>query len=138
MQEVKDTRRALVRIAYDGKVYKTFRGHQAAERFENEVRVLRFLEEQGCPFVPRVVEADAENLLLVTSNCGKRVESIRPEKMNALHEELKSYGVEHGDWDMRNITYSQQDGRFCIIDFEFASILNDPTHHSPVPMPVAK
>ena len=42
MQEMKDTRRALVRIAYDGLVHKTFRGHQAAERFENETRVFRY------------------------------------------------------------------------------------------------
>ena len=45
MHEVKDTQRAKVRIGYDGKVHKTFRGHQAQARFENEVRVLKFLEE---------------------------------------------------------------------------------------------
>ena len=43
MEQMKDTRRALVRIGYDGRVHKTFRGHQAAERFENEIRVLRYL-----------------------------------------------------------------------------------------------
>jgi hypothetical protein len=26
---------------------------------------------------------------------------------------------------MRNVTYSQQLGRFCLIDFEFASLLDD-------------
>lgn len=138
MQEVKDTRRAHVRIAFDGRVFKTFRGHQARERFENEVRVLRELEARGCPFVPVVLEANAEELLLVTTNCGKIVESISPEKMESLHEELQKYGVRHGDWDMRNITYSQKLGRFCVIDFEFASLLDDPTHVSPIPMPVQK
>ena len=44
MQQVKDTLRATVRIGYDGKVYKTFRGPMAEERFANEVRVLRHLE----------------------------------------------------------------------------------------------
>jgi hypothetical protein len=137
MQDVKDTRRAHVRIAFDGRVFKSFRGHQARERFENEVRVLRYLEERGCPFVPVVLETNPDELLLVTSNCGKIVENIGMEKMEALHKELHQYGVRHGDWDMRNITYSQQLGRFCIIDFEFASILDDPTHVSPVPMPPA-
>ena len=33
MDQVKDTLRALVRISYDGKVYKTFRGPKAQERF---------------------------------------------------------------------------------------------------------
>jgi tRNA A-37 threonylcarbamoyl transferase component Bud32 len=137
MQDVKDTRRAHVRIAFDGRVFKSFRGHQARERFENEVRVLRYLEKRGCPFVPVVLETNDADLLLVTSNCGKIVENIGAEKMEALHKELHKYGVRHGDWDMRNITYSQQLGRFCIIDFEFASILDDPTHVSPVPMPAA-
>lgn len=135
MQDIKDTRRAQVRIAYDGSVFKRFRGHQAAERFANEVAVLRFLEQRGCPFVPKIKETNPDELLLVTTNCGRRIENISPEKMAALHEELRSYGVEHGDWDPRNITYSQQAGRFCVIDFEFATILDDPTHRSPVPMP---
>ena len=36
MEQVKDTARALVRISFDGSVHKTFRGHMARERFENE------------------------------------------------------------------------------------------------------
>ncbi len=28
---------------------------------------------------------------------------------------------------MRNITYNPRDARFCIIDFEFATILDDPS-----------
>ena len=62
MNNVKDTLRALVRIGYDGRVHKTFRGPQAKERFETEVRVLRYLEERGCPFVPRVLETEPDNL----------------------------------------------------------------------------
>ena len=48
MHEVKDTGRAIVRIGYDGRVHKTFRGPKARERFDTEVRVLRYLEEVGC------------------------------------------------------------------------------------------
>lgn len=135
MQEVKDTRRAQVRIGFDGRVFKRFRGYQARERFLNELRVLRHLEERGCPFVPRVLEAKEEELLLVTTNCGQRAPSLSPAKMDALREELRSYGVEHGDWDLRNITYSQQLGRFCVIDFEYARLLDDPHHQPPTPFP---
>jgi len=53
-----------VRIGYDGKVHKTFRGHLAKERFENEVRVLTYLEGKGCDLVPRLLEADAEEAAL--------------------------------------------------------------------------
>src|SRR6187397_1247604 len=65
MHEVKDTLRASVRISYDGRVYKTFRGPKADERFSNEVRVLRFLEARNCPFVPRLLENYPDQLRIV-------------------------------------------------------------------------
>ncbi len=123
MQEAKDTQRALVRIGYDGKVHKYFRGPKAEERFANEVRVLHYLERRDCPFVPRVLENDPAELYLVTSNCGARVERISDEKLETLFAELERYGVRHDDPYLRNVTYRQSDGRFCIIDFEFATIL---------------
>ncbi len=123
MQEAKDTQRALVRIGYDGRVHKHFRGPKAEERFANEVRVLHYLERRQCPFVPRVLEHEPETLYLVTSNCGSRVERIGDDKLAQLFAELERYGVRHDDPYLRNVTYRQNDGRFCIIDFEFATIL---------------
>lgn len=125
MREAKDTPRALVRIGYDGRVHKTFRGLHAKERFENEVRVLKYLEERGCPFVPRVLETDPGSLKLVTTNCGTRVEHLTEERMKELYEELEAFGVRHEDPFMRNITYRASDGRFCIIDFEFATLIKE-------------
>ena len=123
MLDVKDTARALVRISYDGRVFKTFRGPKAEERFTNEVAVLRHLEAKGCLFVPRLLEADAEQLRIVTSNCGSRVEHLDEERRAQIFAELEAYGVRHDDPDMRNVTYRQSDGRFCVIDFEFATLL---------------
>ena len=40
-----------------------------------------------------------------------------------LFAELEKFGVRHDDADLRNITYRFADGRFCLIDFEFATIL---------------
>ena len=40
MEEAKNTALAVVRIGYDGLVHKTFKGPQARERYENELRVL--------------------------------------------------------------------------------------------------
>lgn len=133
MEQVKDTRRAQVRITYDGRVIKTFKGHEAAERFANELRVLKHLEAQGCPFVPRVLEADPEKLVLVTTNAGQRVDHLSEAKMAALFQELERYGVRHEDQAPRNVTYRASDGRFCLIDFEFATLLDDPNHRSPLP-----
>jgi tRNA A-37 threonylcarbamoyl transferase component Bud32 len=123
MEQVKDTLRATVRVSYDGRVYKTFRGPDAQERFANEVRVLRHLEEKKCNFVPRLLEANAEQLRIVTTNCGVRVEHLDKERAAEVFAELEPYGVRHEDAEIRNITYRQADGRFCIIDFEFSTIL---------------
>jgi tRNA A-37 threonylcarbamoyl transferase component Bud32 len=124
MHEMKDTARALVRIGFDGRVHKTFRGHQARERFEQEVRVLKHLEERGCTFVPRLLEVDEPNLKIITTNCGRRVDQLNPERQRELFGELEQFGVRHEDPELRNITYRTSDGRFCIIDFEFATLLD--------------
>lgn len=123
MITVKDTQRATVQVCFDGSVRKVFRGPKAEERFQNEVRVLRHLERAGCDFVPRVIETIPEKLVLVTTNCGARVDRLDPARCKELFAELEEYGVQHDDPEMRNVTYRQQDGRFCLIDFEFATIL---------------
>lgn len=123
MHEVKDSKQAQVRIGYDGKVHKRFRGPMARERFENELRVLKYLEAQGCGFVPRVLEVDAAALYMVTTNCGTIVSTISESRMRQLFFELEQYGVRHEDPFARNVTYNADLGRFCLIDFEFATIL---------------
>jgi Mn2+-dependent serine/threonine protein kinase len=123
MLKVKDTLRATVHLTFDGRVIKTFHGPNAAERFANEVRVLKHLEGRGCNFVPRLLEADPEQLRIITTNCGSRVEHLDEKKVKELFAELEPYGVRHDDADMRNVTYRQSDGRFCLIDFELATIL---------------
>lgn len=138
MHEIKDTQRSLVRIGYDGRVHKTFRGHQAKERFENEVRVLRHLEARGCDFVPRLIEVEDDKLKIVTTNCGRIVEHLNEERMRELYDELRAFGVRHEDRFLRNVTYRTSDGRFCIIDFEFATLLDadgNAVSHSPTPPP---
>lgn len=123
MQEIKDSKQATVRIGYDGQVHKTFRGPLAQRRFENELRVLRYLEKQHCPFVPRVLAADPEKLYMATTNCGSIVDKISQAKLEHLFQELEQYGVRHNDPFARNVTYNADLGRFCLIDFEFATIL---------------
>jgi tRNA A-37 threonylcarbamoyl transferase component Bud32 len=124
MHEMKDTARAMVRIGFDGRVHKTYRGTRARERFDHELRVLKHLEAAGCPYVPRVLEVDAEGLKLVTTNCGGRVDHMGEERQREIFADLEQYGVRHEDRELRNITYRTMDGRFCVIDFEFASLLD--------------
>ena len=125
MLQVKDTLRATVHLGFDGRVFKTYHGPDAPERFANEVRVLRHLEARGCGFVPKLLEADPEKLRIVTTNCGSRVEHLDAARTRELFAELEPFGVRHDDPEMRNVTYRQSDGRFCLIDFEFARILTD-------------
>ena len=125
MEKVKDTLRATVRLGYDGKVYKAFHGPDAGKRFANEVRVLQHLEVRKCPFVPRLLAIDPGKLQIVTTNCGSRVEHLDDARARELFAELEPYGVRHDDPDMRNVTYRQTDGRFCLVDFELATILED-------------
>ncbi|MBC2607582.1 serine/threonine protein phosphatase [Pelagicoccus albus] len=123
MQEIKDTQRAEVRIGFDGRVHKKYKGLLSKERFENEVRVLRYLETRGCEFVPKLLEEYPDRLYIVTSNCGNIVQKISSEKERMLFEELETYGVRHGDAFTRNVTYNPHLGRFCLIDFEFATLI---------------
>lgn len=138
MQEVKNTQRALVRIGYDGSVHKTFRGPQAYARFENEVRVLRYLEKRGCDFVPQLIEVDEPDLKIVTTNCGSRVDQVNPERLKQLFDELETFGVRHDDPEIRNVTYRRTDGRFCLIDFEFATLLDEINPGPAAPAPILR
>ncbi len=124
MGQVKDTQRARVRIGYDGRVHKQFRGPKAEARFRNEVRVLLYLEERGCDFVPRLLHQDEATRTIITTNCGRRIDQLNEERMKELFQELEQFGVRHEDPFLRNVTYRQSDGRFCLIDFEFATILD--------------
>ena len=123
MRSVKDTKRARVHVGFDGRVHKRFLGPFADLRFKNEIRVLRYLEGRACPFVPSILSDDSDELSMITTNCGTIVDSISDDRLKALFEELETFGVRHGDPFARNVTYNPRLGRFCVIDFEFATIL---------------
>jgi thiamine kinase-like enzyme len=53
-----------------------------------------------------------------------RVDHLDEERLKELFAELEKFGVRHDDAEMRNVTYRRSDGRFCLIDFEFATILD--------------
>ena len=122
----KDTEYSHVRVGFDGRVTKRFRGEHARERFDTEVAVLRHLEARGCDYVPRLLDVDPDTFTIVTTNCGRKVDSISARRAGELFAALeRDYGVRHEDPFPRNITYRSQDGRFCLIDFEFASLVDE-------------
>lgn len=123
MLQVKDTLRSTVQVCFDGRVQKIYHGPDAPDRFNKEVRVLRHLEARRCGFVPRLLDSDPAKLRIVTTHCGTRVEHLDAERTRELFAELETYGVRHDDPNIRNVTYRQFDGRFCVVDFELATIL---------------
>lgn len=125
MLQVKDTLRSTVNLTFDGRVIKVYHGPKAQERFDNEIKILRHLEAKACGFVPKLLESNREELKIITTSCGSRIEHLDQKRTNELFAELEKYGVRHDDPDARNVTYRQTDGRFCVIDFEFATILPD-------------
>ncbi len=124
MKDLKDGLRALVRLDFNGRVHKTYRGSGIQERYEQEVAVLKVLEERECPYVPRLLEEHPEEFRIVTTSCGAPALHLTKKKATSLFEALeRDYGVVHDDPEPRNVTYSAVLGRFCLIDFELATIL---------------
>jgi hypothetical protein len=70
------------------------------------------------------LEVEPAELKMVTTNCGTRVDHLNPARQVEIFAELENYGVRHEDRELRNITYRIADGRFCVIDFEFATLLD--------------
>ena len=131
MRNLKDGIRSLVKIDFYGHVHKYFRGTDKEERFANEIRILKALEKRGCDYVPRYLGSDEKELHLITSNCGSPAPNLSKKKSDSLFAKLEShYGVRHDDPEPRNITYDDKAGQFCIIDFELATLLDDPQKSS--------
>ena len=72
-----------------------------------------------------LIGKDDSELKIETTNCGQMVQRLSEDKCQALFKELETFGVRHGDQAVRNITYNANLGYFCIIDFEFATILEE-------------
>jgi tRNA A-37 threonylcarbamoyl transferase component Bud32 len=120
MIKLKNTLRSTVQLTHDGRIVKQYHGKDAFQRFTREVKVLKHLENKGCEFVPRLLEADSAMRQIITTNCGMKVEYIASSRSKRVFKELENYGVRHEDQNSRNIIYRPTDGRFCIIDFEYA------------------
>ena len=71
---------------------------------------------------------EESELHLVTTNCGSPAPDISRKKSDSLFQKLEEqFGVRHDDPEPRNITYDSKAGQFCIIDFELATLLANPS-----------
>lgn len=125
MRELKDGIRSKVKLDFQGRVHKWFRGTDADKRYANEVLVLKVLAERGCSYVPQLLEEHPDELYFVSTNCGALAEGISRKKADALFAELEEdYGIRHDDAEPRNVTYNAKTGRFNLIDFELSTVLD--------------
>ena len=126
MRDLKDGIRSLVRIDFYGHVHKFFRGTDKESRCANEVKILQALALRKCPNVPVLLDHDLEQCWIKTTNCGSPADHISRQKADSLFQKLElQFGVIHDDPEPRNITYSEQLGEFCIIDFELATLIEE-------------
>jgi len=124
--------RTRVVLADDLYIMKTFIGKKAEERFRNECSVLSYLNQRGCPFVPKVLECDEETLTVKIDYCGEpflksketeEYKKIIEKRIFALFEELeKVYNVKHNDKELRNANINKN-GEIFIIDFELSEVI---------------
>lgn len=127
MLKFKNTGTAQVFNAFDKhviKCFKSFRGSNAAQRFQNECRVLRHLNQLECPFVPRLMDSSPTLLSITTEHCGRSVEQLSEGRVQQLFDRLLEYGVRHDDPVLRNVLYDSKSNEFKLIDFELAEILD--------------
>ena len=127
MQLLKNTQRARVTRSSNGSITKYFSGPNKEERFANELKVLQHLNKSGCDFVPKLLSFDEATLSIVTTTVGEHVQHISDQKLESVFQELEAYGVIHGDRASRNVLYHHGMGRFSVIDFEFAEVVDPKT-----------
>ena len=126
MLEFKNTGRARVVNALDGRVIKCYYGSNADKRFRNERRVLTHLNDLECPFVPELLDSNASRLSITLEHCGAGVEYLPDQSIQILFERLLPFGVRHNDPAVRNVLYDSRRSDFTLIDFELAEIINAP------------
>jgi hypothetical protein len=133
MQEAKDTRRALVHIGLRWAGAQDLSAVIWPANASKTKSVCCAIWRRAAANLSPVLEADPENLKMITTNCGSRVDHMARTAMKELFAELEQYGVRHDDPFLRNITYRFSDGRFCVIDFEFRHPAGRPAVPSTLP-----
>ncbi len=112
-----------VRVGFDQRVHKWYLGPHAKRRMANEVAVLTHLANQGCPFVPRIIQHDLERLYMTTTYCGARAQRPESEMVASIYAQLLPFGVQHNDPTPDYLIYDPMLFRYCIVDFQLSSLI---------------
>lgn len=107
---------------------------EGRKNFMNELYVYLLAKEKKLKFIPKLIEYNIENQVIVTENSGKSLDYI-PESdwegrekhllgISKIYKGLEKYGLYHNDIRYKNIVWDKKKNKYFLIDFDFLSLKN--------------
>ena len=128
MRNLKDGIRSLVKIDFYGNVHKYFRGTDKEKRFTNEIRILKASNNVAVNMCPATSNPTRVSSTLLPATVALQLQISQRKKPRKSFVISKKNMVSATMIRFpRNITYDPNEGRFCVIDFELATLLDDPS-----------
>ena len=120
---------ASVRIQKN-KIIKTYFDHSSAEkRFNNELDIYLFANENKLSYIPKLISYDREKRNLVIKNVGtdlqkylskhkkKSLKDFLP-GIKKIYDDFISHKIYHNDLRKKNVLYNKKNNKLYLIDFE--------------------
>ena len=116
-------------------VTKRFRKTKSGRKnFMNELYVYLLAKEKKLKFIPKLIEYNIENQVIVTENVGKSLDYIPEEDwqerekhlpgISKIYKGLEQFGLFHNDLRYKNIVWDKKKNKYFLIDFDFVSVKN--------------
>jgi len=116
-------------------VTKRFRKTKSGRKnFMNELYVYLLAKEKKLKFIPKLIEYNIENQVIVTENVGKSLDYIPEENwqerekhlpgISKIYKGLEKYHIFHNDLRYKNIVWNKKTNKYYMIDFDFVSVKN--------------
>ena len=116
-------------------VTKKFKKTKSGRKnFMNELYVYLLAKEKKLKFIPKLIEYNIENQVIVTENAGKSLDYIPEEDwqgrekhlpgISKIYKGLEKYGLYHNDIRYKNIVWNKKKNKYYLIDFDFVSVKN--------------
>ena len=116
-------------------VTKRFRKTKSGRKnFMNELYVYLLAKEKKLKFIPKLIEYNIENQVIVTENVGKSLNYIPEENwrerekhlpgISKIYKGLEQFGLFHNDLRYKNLVWNKKKNKYYMIDFDFVSVKN--------------
>ena len=107
---------------------------EGRKNFMNELYVYLLAKEKKLKFIPKLIEYNIEDQVIVTENVGKSLDYIPEEDwqgrekhlpgISKIYKGLEKYGLYHNDIRYKNIVWDKKKNKYFLIDFDFLSVKN--------------